>query len=395
MSTTRNSLLLGAELRRLRGGRSLREIAKLSRQAPFNQLGAPISIATLSQAERGYVEPTLDTLATLAAVYSVPVCRFVELTRSKRFVQQLEPTLDDLAQAEERFEQEAKASDWSAALTVALHAEQLAAEADDTQALCDWRFWRAACLHYLGLNEAAIDILESLLHRDVPTARLSQVFSLLADVRCATGDVFLSEVLVDKAERCLPDEVPTDVTRQLQERRVRFRLLAAWADPAPAAAADIREAFRWVDSFLHELEGERRLALEIQRAQLHAFLDNRLLAVTQLEQLAEQANEMGEPALELDARRAIGAIERRFGHLKAAGSALGQAEQLMFVHGRDLSHDDVFATHVELAALAHEQEDGVSAQRHLRSCQRHHPFLSRRSPSVTVYERLLDRVKAA
>src|SRR5512137_2528213 len=87
------SLLLGAELKRLRGGRSLEDIAELSRTPPISHHVGPIAAPTLCQLETGTSMPTMQTLYTLSHVYRVSMNRLMGYV-----------TEDRLAQTGEKFE---------------------------------------------------------------------------------------------------------------------------------------------------------------------------------------------------------------------------------------------------------------------------------------------------
>ena len=71
--------LLGTELRRLRGHRSLRQIEELSHSAPFNARVEPLSASTLHKIESGERKPRMETLLTLSALYQIPPARLLTL----------------------------------------------------------------------------------------------------------------------------------------------------------------------------------------------------------------------------------------------------------------------------------------------------------------------------
>ena len=61
------SRLLGADLRRRRGHRSLRDIERLSKSPPFADRVKPLSVTALNSIENGRQLPTIPTLQTLSA----------------------------------------------------------------------------------------------------------------------------------------------------------------------------------------------------------------------------------------------------------------------------------------------------------------------------------------
>jgi len=85
------SRLLGEDLRRRRGHRSLEEIARLSRSAPFSSRVEPIAYSTLSMLERGLTMPSAQSLLTLSVLYQVPPEHFLDLIALERYRTQAPP----------------------------------------------------------------------------------------------------------------------------------------------------------------------------------------------------------------------------------------------------------------------------------------------------------------
>ena len=85
------SRLLGEDLRRRRGHRSLEEIARLSRSAPFSSRVEPIAYSTLSMLERGLTMPSAQSLLTLSVLYQVPAEHFLDLIALERYRSQQPP----------------------------------------------------------------------------------------------------------------------------------------------------------------------------------------------------------------------------------------------------------------------------------------------------------------
>jgi len=85
------SKLLGEDLRRRRGHRSLEEIARLSRSAPFSSRVEPIAYSTLSMLERGLTMPSAQSLLTLSVLYQVPPEQFLDLIALERYRTQAAP----------------------------------------------------------------------------------------------------------------------------------------------------------------------------------------------------------------------------------------------------------------------------------------------------------------
>ena len=81
------SKLLGAELRRLRGDRSLAQVSALSRSEPLRQRINPISAPALSQIETGVSFPSLDTLHSLATLYQTPMQQLLDFVVQERVLE--------------------------------------------------------------------------------------------------------------------------------------------------------------------------------------------------------------------------------------------------------------------------------------------------------------------
>lgn len=96
---TTGSRLLGEDLRKRRGHRSLEEIARLSRSEPFADRVEPIAYSTLSMLERGLTMPSAQSLLTLSVLYHVPVEHFLDLVALERYHGR-KPVEGDVAQLE-------------------------------------------------------------------------------------------------------------------------------------------------------------------------------------------------------------------------------------------------------------------------------------------------------
>ena len=111
---------LGAELRRLRGGRSLACVAALLTSEPFRDRTRPISAATLEQIERGLTLPSLEALRSLALIYRVSSQQLLDCLTREQLGQEIEePT--SMEQARDRFALALQASRWSAQHESASH----------------------------------------------------------------------------------------------------------------------------------------------------------------------------------------------------------------------------------------------------------------------------------
>src|SRR5690242_3028159 len=78
------SPMLGAELKRLRGARTLQEIADLSRSPALAGRVLPLTPSALSQFESGQSPPGVEALHALSIVFKVSPQRFYDLIASER-----------------------------------------------------------------------------------------------------------------------------------------------------------------------------------------------------------------------------------------------------------------------------------------------------------------------
>ena len=109
------SKLLGEELRRLRGGRSLEEISRLSRTPPHGDRVEPIAYSTLSMIERGVTMPSAQSLLTLAVLYHLPVQRLLDLVALERYHARKPAAESDPARLEAQIHDDLRSGRYSAA----------------------------------------------------------------------------------------------------------------------------------------------------------------------------------------------------------------------------------------------------------------------------------------
>ena len=150
------SKLLGAELRRLRGDRSLAQISALSRSEPLAERINPISAPALSQIETGVSFPSLDTLHSLATLYQTPMQQLLDFVVQERVLEnadfQLPETHEDVKVA---FRDAFEGGRWREAMAHAVRGEDLAETASER---VGWRANRAICLQQFGLRDDAVQV---------------------------------------------------------------------------------------------------------------------------------------------------------------------------------------------------------------------------------------------
>jgi tetratricopeptide (TPR) repeat protein len=133
--------LLGSELRRLRGHRSLRQIEDLSHSPPFNSRVEPLSASTLQKIEAGERKLRLDTLLTLSAIYRIPPERLFTLIQVEG-LWELRPPENDFDQLHEEAVAAYRMGDHRKCYAWSLRLEELASNGRE----------RAIALHNKGIS---------------------------------------------------------------------------------------------------------------------------------------------------------------------------------------------------------------------------------------------------
>ena len=122
------SKLLGEELRRLRAGRSLEEISRLSRTSPHADRIEPIAYSTLSMIERGVTMPSAQSLLTLAVLYHLPVQRLLDLVALERYHARKPAAETDPARLEGQVHEDLRSGRYAQAYSRALRCLDLVAD---------------------------------------------------------------------------------------------------------------------------------------------------------------------------------------------------------------------------------------------------------------------------
>lgn len=127
------SKLLGEELRRLRAGRSLEEISRLSRTSPQADRIEPIAYSTLSMIERGVTMPSAQSLLTLAVLYHLPVQRLLDLVALERYHARKPATETDPARLEAQVHDDLRSGRYAQAYSRALRCLDLVGDDDSEE----------------------------------------------------------------------------------------------------------------------------------------------------------------------------------------------------------------------------------------------------------------------
>ena len=345
------SRLLGEELRRLRGTRSLEEVARLSRTLPHADRVEPIAYSTLSMIERGVTMPSAQSLLTLAAIYRVPAQRLLDLVALERYHARKPGGEKDAARLERSLQEDLRSGRNAEAYSKALRLQELARELGGDESAVRRREAGARLLAGLALwkmgwlVQAAAAFRELVNDLDAePSDRawacqnlveVERQTGLLASARAHARDgLELAERLADARLRGTFHGTLANLERDLAERERGAEPRRRHLDAALSHHASCRELATQVgDRFLlvHDLLNEavtRGLAGEsgraaglledgLRRAEIEGF--GRLVAFGRLERgkllLAE-----GRPA---DARRELRAAERQ--------AAIAEAGDLSFL----------------------------------------------------------------
>ena len=120
------SKLLGEELRRLRGSRSLHDIVRLSQEGPLTSRVQLVSAPSLSQIENGITMPGPEVLYSLSVIYSVSPTRLLHLIVEDKLTREPVELPETREETWQRLGQAFETGDWYQALTLAIHGAGLA-----------------------------------------------------------------------------------------------------------------------------------------------------------------------------------------------------------------------------------------------------------------------------
>lgn len=382
------SRLLGAELRRLRGERSLGEISALSRSNPLADRISPISAPALSQIETGVSFPSVDTLHSLATLYQTSVQQLLDVVVQERLVKELDLP-DDHDAVKGLFRQAFEAGQWRRAVALAVRGEDLSPTRGQAVA---WRANRAICLQQFGLRDHAIQaLLGCISDPDAPPDRLYQFYRSLAEALASAGHVGPASAMAARALDLAPADLPAHWRWQLLSTRARLalqeqELLAAVnARAAAEAQAMLAECLPLVP----EDQVQARLLLAVQLGIAQNMAGDPAGATARLEGVRTESEQLGQPLAHVSASIALGRLRRERGDLERAERILVAAEQVAVDEG---FIDEAFEAYFELHLVARELKNGREGH-YLRRCRRYHPLVQARGPHVTAYEKIA-RVQA-
>lgn len=383
------SLALGAELRRLRGNRTMSQIAELSRSKPFCDQIESVSAPTLCQIESGKTMPTLDTMHALATLYRVNPQTLYDLIVQGRIAERcddLPATEDGLKSA---FTEALREREWDRALSLALTGENRA-EAIEQQ--LTWRANRAVCIEKQGMRTEAIALLQECANDpQFPEAHLSATYTNLSRMYALAG----LHREAEGAARHAVDFVSADAPPADMARLALARALPALVQAQSGRGSherSLREALHLLEKAAAELGSEDetlRTALDVGRANCHWRLGNALLASTEFTRIWGEVSESpgGSAAPAVWAAIAMGGLSRERRRMAEARTWFQRAEDLatrleMFDHAFEATH--------ELLTIARKTQAAPALLERLeRKCARLFSMVDSRSPSALAYARSL------
>lgn len=376
------SKLLGAELRRLRGERSLAQIAALSKSPPLAERVHPVSAPALSQIETGVSFPNLETLHSLATLYQTPIQQLLDLVVQERLIER-----DELPETHEEvrriFGEAFEAGRWRRAMALAVRGEELSPSPADK---VGWRANRAICLQQFGLRDDAVQmLLQCTSDPDAATDRQYQVYRSLAEALASSGHLGAAAAIASRALELAPPDLPPRWRWQLMSTRARLVLLENERDSPNLE--DVREALELVTraaTLVPEGMAQARLLLAVHAAIAHKLLGNAVKAARSLEDIRDEARVAGQPLAETAAAIALGRLHREHGRWADAERVLMGAETIAMEEG---FVDEAFEIYFELHLVSKGAEDGKHHY-YLRRCRRYYPLVQAKTPQVLAYEKL-------
>jgi hypothetical protein len=370
---------LGAELRRLRGGRTLQQVADLSRTPPLADRIKPVAAPTLSLIENGISMPSLDTLYTLSVIYRVPMQRLYELVGLERMVSAVEVP-EALGEIKAAYHAALRHRRWPEAVALAVAGERHVGS--DLRAAMAWRFARATALPGVGLAVEAILLLHECLEQcTVAGIPRHVVLRNLCSAQHAAGYFDAAAVSAREALQCAPSSLSDAELLALREGLIGALVARRELD----GEADERLA-RQVQRLVREARvagAPASLVLDLYEAVSHRIAGNRAQGEKALRDLARRAAEGHDSGVELAAWWHLGVLRRLAGDARGALPPLSRAESLARASGDPAV---VFDATYQLLLVATLLGEEALARRCRRACERHYVLVQAKTPSLVHYE---------
>lgn len=377
------SKMLGAELRKLRGGRSLAQIAALSKSEPLAERVHPVSAPTLSQIETGVSFPNVATLHSLATLYQTPVQQLLDFIVQERILDEVELPSDHEG-CKSAFAKAFQAGSWRRAMAFAVRGEELSEAASER---VGWRANRAICLQQFGLRDDAVQILLSCTSDpDAPVDRLYQLYRSLAEAMASSGHLGAAAAIAQRALDMAPADLPAGWRWQLLSTRARLVLLENESRQPPDLEG-IQEALRQIEraqKLVGDDQDQARLILGVHAAIARKLMGNAAVAARSLEDVRDEARVAKQPLAETLAGLALGRLLREQDALDGAERVLQSVEDIA-TEGAFV--DEAFELYFELHLVSRCRGDGKH-EYYLRRCRRFYPLVQAKTPQVLAYEKI-------
>ena len=379
------SLLLGQELRRLRGGRSLREICELTRTPPLSEHVSSLSEAGLCEIESGKSMPTLQTLQTLAMIYRTSVTELLSYTTMERVLSTAgtQPPARNDEDVESHFQALLADCRWHEALAVAIRGE---ARAEHERQLVAWRSNRAACLSQIGMHAEALNLLTACCESPVLSAsqRIAMLHNLCASHLNAGNIRAASRIARETLELAESECSAPDVVAALQRLRGNL-LVSAHRAGLESDERQVRLALRLLESArtAWPVDDQAGLAdLQLLIAEAWSCLGNDLVAARDAEQVAAAAKRLGSSFLASRASLLLAWIDEKKARFTEAISRLDDA-----LHHAQACHDPELELEARfrLFMLQRDARPGM-ATKHLRQCEALLPLITAETSWVKRYD---------
>ena len=377
------SPLLGAELRRLRGARTLQEIAELSGSPALNGRVLPLTPSALSQFETGTAPPGVEALHALSIVFKVSPQRFYDLIASERETKHV-PLPDTSDETLAAYNAALRESRWHDAIALAFHGESLATTPTDRVV---WRARRGSCLAYTGRNDEAILVLtECLNSAHLGRHRRFQILRNLADVHAVAGYMHSAVECARQALLLIPEDV-SDSTRASVIAGLVSALLTKQNVTDEPDGNEVTEALRLIaEARALRLDPDPHwdLFLDLNNALAIQFQGNQLGAARELAAIARRASAAKEDRLRMVALLNLGMLRHKQGRLEQAERHLLRA-LASALHQRQVN--ETFEIYVELMAIS--RETGNSQYEHyFERCRHYYPLVKARTPNMIRFEQM-------
>jgi tetratricopeptide (TPR) repeat protein len=368
------SVLLGQELRRLRGGRTLREIAQLTKSPPLVNHVATVSEAGLCEIESGKTMPTLQTMHALSVIYKTSMSQLMAYVTEEKVAAASNVGDRSPEGLAAEFATLLAAHEWPRALAVAIAAEQIV---KDEARQVAWRANRASCLSRMGQHDEALALLTRCSESNALSdrQRLELLHNLAGSHHNAGHLRTAASVAKEALELSARCEAPASLQASLELSRATMLIEAEMARHPQADERRVREAQRLLESAaaswsVSDVAGLNWLA--IAKARAHFCLGNLLMAERDLARVIDTATALRDNSVAAFAMLSLATVRERQARGDEAASLL---ERALMAAQAAAEPDLMFEASFRLF-LHHRTGRPGLATTHLRRCGEIFPLIS-------------------